>query len=714
MTGTALPQPETAGSPLAAEPASRLPRLRWYLGRLSAMSGPEILHRLGDAARQRLWRARYRDWDAFAAGDGALATFPGLRARLAAVPLGDEAHPAAEALRRVREGRPRLLGRDWPSSPLADPELWFHDPVTGRRWPGREASAFGIDVRSTGSRIGDVKYVWELNRLQVLHPLAASAARGGTADARLGLALLQAWAEANPPYRGVNWVSGIELALRLASLALFVAALDGAALSPDDRRFLRRFVAAHAGHLAAFRSRFSSANNHLVAEGLGLLVAGLLAPDLPRAAAWREEGRRILKTEALTQILADGVGVEQSPTYQAFTMEMLALACLLAQEAGQPLGRAVVDRLALGAEHLLWLLDGTGRAPAIGDDDEGRVIAQPPDREPRYVASVVAAVAGLAGRPDLAPPARDPHLRDALFDSPARPGSRRWGARVFRDGGYTVAREAVRGRDVHLVFDHGPLGHAPLCAHGHADALAIWLTVDDEPVFVDAGTYLYFSGGALRTRLRESPAHNTLHLAGASQSRAAPGFGWTSRAEAGLRSFSPGPAWSSTGAHDGYRARHGVTHLRRLCRVAEGYALVDRLEGAAAPLPVSLAFLCAPGLDLVEEGGAVTVLSRTGALCRVRPPAGFETRLIRPGTGEAGADQPLCSRAFGSLEPTSRITLAGPLGEQPAETLIEIATPRCRAGSELDARPWQRGGTRGSDPQPSHPGTSETAGSDLP
>jgi hypothetical protein len=33
--------------------------------------------------------------------------------------------------------------------------------------------------------------------------------------------------------------------------------------------------------------------------------------------------------------------------------------------------------------------------------------------------------------------------------------------------------------------------------------------VDDQPVFIDAGTYLYYSAGSVRSQLRESAAHNT-------------------------------------------------------------------------------------------------------------------------------------------------------------------------------------------------------------
>src|SRR5262249_23199414 len=127
---------------------------------------------------------------------------------------------------------------------------------------------------------------------------------------------------------GVNWKSGIELGLRLVSLTLFVAAAGPATLSSEQRAMVRAIVVAHARYLAPFPSLHSSANNHRIAEGLGLLLAGALLPDLNEARAWLDEGRHIVETETARQILSDGVGAEQSPTYQAFSMEMIALAAV--------------------------------------------------------------------------------------------------------------------------------------------------------------------------------------------------------------------------------------------------------------------------------------------------------------------------------------------------------------------------------------------------
>lgn len=113
----------------------------------------------------------------------------------------------------------------------------------------------------------------------------------------------------------------------------------------------------------------------MIAEGLGLFIAGTLVPDLPRAALWAEDGRAIIEATTRNLILEDGVGAEQSPTYTAFTLEMIAFVALVAAGVGRPVSQDLTDRLALGAEYLRFLLDDCGRAPEIGDDDEGRVIA---------------------------------------------------------------------------------------------------------------------------------------------------------------------------------------------------------------------------------------------------------------------------------------------------------------------------------------------------
>jgi hypothetical protein len=646
----------------------RTARLRWYASRLRAMTLAEILHRVGEARTKRRWTRRAGGWD-LAIGDGPVRSSAVLGARLRQAARLPGVAAGAQA---VRAGHLRFLGRAWPVVDWragAGPAFWHHDPVTGRAWPGAGVTASTIDARSTGTdpngpRLGDAKFVWEPGRLQFLHVLAAE---GDTATA---LAVLRDFAETNPPWTGIHWTSGIEMALRLVSLTLVCAGCAPDALGPEDRILIRRMAVAHAEYLAAFPSLHSSDNNHRMAEGLGLFLAGLLVPDL--GAGWERDGRGIVEDSARRLILADGGSAEQSPVYLAFVLEMTALTALLSAEAGTPLATDVLDRLGLGAAFLKTLLDETGTAPAIGDDDETRVIAQIPQREPRYVASVVAALAGLLDRPDLAPPDRDPHLRDALFASPATPGTASEGVRTFPQAGVSVARETIAGRRVHLVFDHGPMGYGALAAHGHADALAVWLSVDGAPVLIDAGTWLYFSAGAARLRLRESLSHNTVTLHGVSQSRASSAFGWANRAHATLLARDPAARWSLRASHDGYARRFRLAHERRVSRERDTLVIADRVTGGEAP--AEIAFLLPGDLDVAVAGRDVRIARAGVSLCRLIAPGDFAVALRR-GAGEGA----VCSRAFGQIEDAQRLVFTGRLGTREAVTRLSFEPSRVEA-----------------------------------
>lgn len=635
-----------------------LSSVRWYAHRLAAMSPVEAVHRAREQIRRMAYRTDRTGWTRFEVGDGPLVAIPALRRAFEEPWPKAVADGALASASLLAEGALPLLGRNWPVEmmrPWAS-DLWFWDPDSCTTWPGAERYAFDIPRTDDHAR-----YVWEINRLQFLHPAAALAIRSGDGEAaRAALEFVLAWIDANPPFRGVNWSSGIELGLRLVSVALVVAAA-GNVIDSGARMRLRALVAAHGAWLVRYPSLYSSANNHRLAEGLGLLVAGLLAPDLTQAPAWSNAGRRILVETGQTLFHADGIGVEQSPTYAAFALEIVALGALLdptvlTLEARQWLARS-------GAA-LKTMLDEAGNAPRIGDDDEGRVISMPQDREPRYVASVLAGLSGLLGSPEIAPPAHDPHLRDVLFNSPAAGHSSADGVYHFRDGGYTVVRETIAGHRAMIVFDHGPLGFASIAAHGHADALAVWLHVDGVPVLIDAGTGPYAFGEGWRDFFRSSAAHNTVTMEDSSQSLTAGPFNWRHKAKARLVAFSDARDWVITARHDGYARRFGVEHERTLRRVDGGFVIEDRLIGrnpglaATSRLLISPAFAARPvgrGVIIIEDSrSAMLSLSFQDGSVSIEPSAPY-------------------SGAFGERAATSALVFQLSEGEPPSTITVRLA-----------------------------------------
>jgi hypothetical protein len=650
-------------------------RYRWYRARLAAMSRAEVAHRFGEQGRRAWSRVIHpMSWPTPAVP---LPGLPNLRNTLPDAPasLLQEWQDIAED---VGNGRYRFLGVDWPDMRAAHGECpaWHLDPTTGRSWPA-DRYCFSIGYRDAPG-MGDVKHVWELNRLQYLQPLAALAARrNDRAIAELVGRHVESWIDANPPFRGVNWASGIELALRLVSL-LTVTGLIGDTFNATRRAKLWRAFASHGYWLMRYPSRFSSANNHLVAEAGALYVLGALAPKLPHAARWTKYGRATVLQEAQAQILADGVGAEQSPTYQAFTMEWLLLVGAVARTNDDPLTPEFWRRLTAAAEFLSWITDSGGHQPQIGDDDEGRVFASR-RVETNYVASVMGAVAAVTSRA-LKAPEPAPHLRDLVFGRPTFTSPSPVGVQHFDFGGYTVMR--ARERDdlrSMLVFDHGPLGYLSIAAHGHADALSLWLHIGAVPVLVDAGTYLYHAGGKWREHFRSTAAHNTLVLNGTSSSQTAGAFNWSKKADTTAGEFDvAADGWRVSASHDGYRQRFGFDHHRGIERKGAGPIIVtDWLEPAGVtpavgPANVEIGFLINPALAVVPRNGHVEVQDERRTLLTIAHEGPLQF------TMQEGLEAPVRgwhSPSFGTKLPAPRIVFRGTLAKGARSRLTITVLP---------------------------------------
>lgn len=209
-------------------------KLHWYLNRLRSMPPAELPHRARELVKKRLDRhgvaARLAARLPEAALSAPLPALPVDRALLVESLAGERAR-----LRRLTEellrGELTLLGQPWPPGSRRD---WQLDPESGERWPA-DRGCHDIPYRQE-SGPGDVKFVWELNRLQHLVVLALGAValdEPRAAEAVWGD--LEAWIDENPPYRGVSWACGIELASRVASI-LAVLGILGPERAPASLR----------------------------------------------------------------------------------------------------------------------------------------------------------------------------------------------------------------------------------------------------------------------------------------------------------------------------------------------------------------------------------------------------------------------------------------------------------------------------------------------
>lgn len=626
-------------------------KLNWYKHRLAAMSAAEIAHRVGELVHkhQDRFRSPYRLRDY-----GPLPTLPGLKDGISGKAVDDTLlaqwiHFAG----KVQKGEFYMLGQAWP--PCVPDKKWHLDPVTGSFWPDDEY-CFRINYRHTDKK-GDVKYVWELGRLQHLQVVAAlSYKQKDTALAQFCLEELESWIDHNEPHKGVHWSSGIELGLRVVSILVIITFCEKY-ISEGLRMKVWATLREHGWWLARYPSRFSSANNHLTAEGLGLFLIGVLCTPLPQAKKWEKAGWNMLLDTADKQILADGVGAEQTPNYTAVVLEMLLVGLHVARAMDKKVPDTFTRKIELGGEYLRWFMDAGGHSPRIGDDDNARVLGAYRLDEP-YIKSVLGCIAAVYKRADLTPPTYTTDFRNCLFCAPPAAAAPAQGVHTFEDGGYTVGRHMVNGREVWLGIDHGYLGYLSIAAHGHADALAVWLHMDGKPVLADSGTYLYHSGGTWRNYFRGTTSHNTLCMEGVDSSTMSGHFNWSHKANASRTLIETGPDhWQIDAVHDGYQQRFGAIHRRRVSLTPSRGLVIEDSIHSNEPRNVSINFHLYPGLTAEKQDNAIHILRGGVTIIRLMHLSPLKAEIHTPGTENCGWYSP----TFGIKQEITRICFWGVL-----------------------------------------------------
>jgi Heparinase II/III-like protein/Heparinase II/III N-terminus len=596
--------------------ASQASRLGWYARRVARMSPAEVVWRARDQALQAAWSGRQVSRGQITADASAP---PDVRRFTAVLPPHTAARVPEEAKKAVLAAADQLLRGEWEvlgvvRTDLAQPD-WFHDPVTGRRAPA-DRYAFRINHRSE-EQTGNVKQVWEISRLQHLTLLATAwFLSHDEVYARRVADQLRSWWRENPFLSGVHWTSGIEIGIRLISLVWIRRLLDdwpGVAVLFEHDRLAVQQIGWHQQYLAAFRSRGSSANNHVIAEAAGQLVASCAFPWFPDSDRWRHRSARLLERELARNTFPSGIGRELASDYQCFVAELGILAAAEAGAAGSPLSPAAWQRLCAMVDSGAALLDEWSRPPRQGDGDEGRALLLDAPTANRWP-SLLALAEALFGRLDWWPRTAADAASSIIAALPGtpretvgRPARRPW---HFADAGTTMLRTTRYGEpEIWCRCDGGPHGYRSIAAHAHADALSVEVRYGGVDVLADPGTYCYHGEPEWRSYFRSTIAHNSVELDGRNQSTEGGPFLWLRHANAreiDVRDIGDAAEW--TAEHDGYLSLHPPARHRRcvlLDRASRALEIVDEISGGSHD--VRLAFHLGPDVYAELEGACAAL-----------------------------------------------------------------------------------------------------------
>jgi hypothetical protein len=529
---------------------------------------------------------------------GALRNVPG-EARASLLVAADE----------VMAGRWALLGVA--RTDLEDPD-WFFDPVTGKRAPSA-AYCFAVDHRSPAVT-GNVKQVWELSRMQHLTVLAAAFALSGDERyAERAARHLRSWWAHNPFLSGVHWTSGIEVGLRLIAWAWVRRLLEGWPGAPDlfeENPAALAQIWWHQRYLARFRSRGSSANNHVIAEAAGQLIAGLAFAWFDESEKWAGAAGALLEKELANNTFATGVNREMAFEYHGFVAELGLLAAVEADRAGQSLGDQTWQVLCRMLDVVAATVDTKLHPPRQGDGDDGKGLVLGPSTGNRW-ASLLGIGAEIFG---AAPwwPGIEPDASSTLIASLAhkRPGLERPGRRPcqFADAGLTIMRAVTSDdREIWCRCDAGPHGFLSIAAHAHADALSLEVRHQGTEILADPGTYCYQGEPLWRSYFRGTLGHNTIELAGQDQSSSGGPTLWARHARSRLLSLGYDEdgetnMWSAD--HDGYSVLDPPASHRRTVRLVkqEHRVEIDDVVETAGHFSMRIAFHLGPGVHPEMRG----------------------------------------------------------------------------------------------------------------
>jgi Heparinase II/III-like protein/Heparinase II/III N-terminus len=656
-------------------------KLGWYARRLRGMSPAEIAWRFREQTLRRTWARR----QVRPGGRQALPPLdaPGSRRFTAVLPRGTAGLVPERAKAAIVADADRLLAGEWTMLGVVRTDMkqpdWFYDPVTGRR-STPEAYAFSLDQRDE-SAVGNIKQVWEVNRLQHLTLLAVAwYLTGEDAYAQRVADQLGSWWRENPFLSGVNWTSGIELGVRLINFAWIRRLLDGwpgvADLFEDNDLAVRQ-VRWHQEYLAAFESRGSSANNHVIAEAAGQLAASCAFPWFAESERWRRDSARLLERELARNTFPSGINRELASDYHGFVAELGFFAAIEAAAADVPLSDATWRLLCAMTDCMAALVDERSRPPRQADSDEGRVAlldAPEHNRCPALLSLGDALFGRLGWWPAVAPDAGRV-LAAALLGATGatravtgRPAERPC---RFADAGISILRtDAAYSPEIWVRCDGGPHGFLSIAAHAHADALSVEVRHGGIDILADPGTYCYHGEPAWRSYFKSTIAHNTVEIGGQNQSAEGGPFLWTRQARARELDV-PDQALNWTAEHDGYQALSPPASHRRSVRldpVTRAVDIIDVIDGGSHE--VRMAYHCGP-LVRVSLDGATADLSWPDT--------------VTPGQARLALPAELRWRSYqGSADPKFGWYSAG-LGHKTAAVTL-VGTGRCLRNAPLITR----------------------------
>ena len=361
----------------------------------------------------------------------------------------------------------------------------------------------------------DIKYTWEINRLQFLLPLAISN------NKKRGLEILDSWIEENKFLKGPNRCSNLEVAIRSVSILNFLNYIN-------DNKIIEKYknhLYQHAQYIyrEIFYTEKCIPNNHLVGEAAALYCLSKFFKST-ETSKWEDKSKKVLK-KYLSHIREDGTYLEASLSYHRFFLQMYIMVYLYSKKTKDNFLEKEIEEILKKSFVFLKSIEKPNRKyPDFGDNDEGyfyKILLN------KNFYSFVDSLEYILWPTTAKENNELKFLFEEIYNMKLKE-KEKTGVELkdfFSKGKFIVKKE---NNNYFFINNQSQIFHT------HSDGLSIELMLEGKEILTDSGTFNYNLNKDKRNYYRGTKSHNTILLDNSDQSKQIGSFRWIHEAKSSL------------------------------------------------------------------------------------------------------------------------------------------------------------------------------------
>lgn len=469
-------------------------------------------------------------------------------------------------------------------------------------------SFFSSINRQDYLKVGDVKYVSELNRMHFLPFMAFYHVTRKDREVLENMkSILNTWEAQNPFLKSINYTSGIEVGIRSLNIIYTHLILNSfEALTNDLDNIIKRLIYNNYIYLKSNLSLYSSANNHLVGELMGLVVISSYfeGPNLNKT-KWHNKFIQLLKTK----YHVDGIDDELSTRYHLTVTDHFLNGLIFLKNSGSKINNEILVKFNKSFNFIRHLNYQTLETN-FGDNDNSYLI------NPFFATNFNLADSLINSNLFYYKNSNVNHLdfrNYLIFGSEYIMAEKQEESlpqsTFFKESGYVFSYN--HNENLKLAFDCGQIGDDKLMAHGHSDQLSFVLQKNDFMFLVDPGTYQYHgSKKSWRNYFKGIKAHNAISVNDLEHGISLGRMGWTKASKVKRTEFQTTEEIDTIlGQIDGFH-HQGVIHTRTLIhhKINESILVKDHFEIIDNKLPKKISFFLHFHPDAKVENNKNTII----------------------------------------------------------------------------------------------------------